>query len=287
MGKEISRIAFVFSGGLSRGAIQSAFVKQVLDKITLDKVCCISGSSIGSLNAYAAGCGNIDNAIKFYSNLDCDNTSSFMKKVSRGLFDKAYGVIEGEMQVPIYTTATRIIELECYYYCLNNMPRSDIKKAINVAMSYPIINGPLRFNHRLWIDGGATDNVPILPTTYYDPEMIIIFHNYPKFYPPEELYDLIKPETIVIDVDVTLSLPKEFTSFSLSKDAFLKMIEVGTESGKEFAEFIFQDMDIDNIRERCFQYTRDHIDARHEKSGDALMTFVDVLNSLYRLKTNL
>ena len=36
MGKEISRIAFVFSGGLSRGAIQSAFVKQVLDKVTLD-----------------------------------------------------------------------------------------------------------------------------------------------------------------------------------------------------------------------------------------------------------
>ena len=82
-------------------------------------------------------------------------------------------------------------------------------------------------------------------------------------------------------------LGKEFTSFSLSKDAFLKMIEVGTESGKEFAQFIFQDMDIDNIRERCYQYTRDHIDARHEKSGDALMTFVDVLNSLYRLKTNL
>ena len=287
MGKEISRIGFVFSGGLSRGAIQSAFVKQVLNKVSLEKVCCISGSSIGGLNAYAVGCGNVDNLIKFYSNLDCDNTIHFMKKVSRGLFDKVYGIVEGELKVPVYNSGTKLFGLECYYHCLNTMPRADIKKAINVAMSYPFINGPLSFNHHIWIDGGATDNVPVYPVTYYEPEMIIIFHNYPKYYPPEELYDLIKPGTIVIDVDVTLKLSKEFTSFSLSKNAFLEMIEVGTNSGKEFAEFIFQDMDIDNIRERCFQYTRDHIDARHEKSGDALMTFVDVLNSLYRLKTNL
>ena len=287
MGKEISRIGLVFSGGLSRGAIQSSFVKQVLDKIGLEKVCCISGSSIGGLNAYAVGCGNVNNVINFYSTLDCDSTRHFMKKVGSGLFDKAYNKVESDLKVPVYVTATKIFGLECYYYCLNSMPRYDIKKAINTTMSYPFINGPMRFNHHLWIDGGATDNVPILPTLYYDPEMIIIFHNYPKYYPPEELYELIKPGTIVIDVDVTLELSKDFTSFSLSKTAFNEMIQVGTKSGKEFADYIFQDLDTDNIRERCYQYTKDHIEQRYKKSGDALMTFVDVLNSLYRLKTNI
>ena len=287
MGTEIKRIGIVFSGGLSRGAIQSAFAQHVLDKIGLERVCCISGSSVGAFNAYAAGCGHLSDMVAFYSKLDCDTTSTFTKRVKSGLFDKGFNMIEDELKVPVYTSGTRIFGLECYYFCLNTMPRLDLKRAINVSMSYPFINGPKMFKHHLWLDGGATDNVPVYPVTEYKPDMIIIFHNYPKYYPTEDLYEIIPPETVVVDVDVTLNLPKEFTSFSLSKIAFQEMIDIGNRDGQAFADFIFSDFDREKVRQRCYEFTRKNIPARHEKSGDALMNFVDVINALYRLKSNL
>ena len=107
------------------------------------------------------------------------------------------------------------------------MPRNDLKDVINVSMAFPIINGPHKFNRKFWIDGGATDNIPVLPLTYYDCDMVIILHCYPKYYPPEDLYNKLKPGTIVIDIDVTLDLPKDVTSFSLNKNDFNLMIKIG------------------------------------------------------------
>ena len=102
----------------------------------------------------------------------------------------------------------------------------------------------------------------------------------------EELYKL-KKDTIIIDVDVTLPLEKSVTSFSLSKSNFVYMIEEGQKAGEEFAKYIFSDFDFDNVKERCIQYTKDHLHDRFLKNADGLMNFVDVLNALYRLKSDL
>ena len=287
---EIKTIAFVFSGGLSRGSIQVAFASEILKKVGYERLMMISASSIGALNSYAVGVNNIDSLLDFYANLDCDSTRHFMKKIKNDLFNEVFNVIEGEepakLNFPVYISATRVFGLVCDYYCLNSMPREDMKNAINASMSFPIINGPIRFNKKLYIDGGATDNVPVLPVTYFNPDMIIILHNYPKYYPPADLFEKM-PNSLIVDVDVTLTLPKNFTSYSLAKHQFKEMIRVGKEKGKEFADFMFQDFNRKRIQERIYQFVDKNMDARREKSGDGLMSFVDVINSLYLLKENI
>ncbi len=285
--KEIKTIAFVYSGGLSRGAIQLGFASEIIKVVGLDKIKVVSASSIGALNSYATSVNSIETLLDFYANIDCNNTRHFMKKIRNDFFNEVFNVIEGDkMMIPAYVTGTRLFGLTCDYYLLNSMPREDIKGAINMSMSYPIINGPLKFNKHYYIDGGTTDNVPVLPVTYFDPDMVIILHNYPKYYPPSDLFEKL-PNAVIVDVDVTLPLPKSYTSYSLAKNQFREMIRVGKESGKEFAEFIFQDFDKEKVQERCRQYTMDHMKARRSKSSDGLMSIVDVINALYRLKENI
>ena len=285
--REIKKIAIVFSGGLARGAAQLSFAKPIIERIGYDRICVISGSSVGAINSYAVSVKHIDNLTNFYKNVDCDSTLHFMKKIRSNLFNEVYNHIEGEkLYVPTYVTGTKLFGLDCNYFCLNSMPREDIKKAINVSMSFPLINGPLRFNHHLWIDGGATNNVPVLPTTYFDPDMVIIFHCYPKYYPPRNMYDKLGKDSIVIDIDVTLDLPRDITSFSLSKEDFATMIEVCSKKGQEFADRIFPDFDLKKTKERCYAYTNENLEKRQAKSGDKLMSLVDILNALYDLKND-
>ncbi len=285
--REIKSIALVYSGGLARGAIQIAFANEIIKKIGYEKVAVISSSSIGALSAYATSVRRMDELMDFYHDLDCDNTSHFMKKIRNDLFNEVYNHIEGEkLTIPTYVTGTRVFGLTCDYYCLNKMPREDIKTAINCSMSFPIINGPLRFNHKLYIDGGATDNVPVLPVTYFKPDMVIILHNYPKYYPPGDLYNKL-PNAVIVDVDITLPLPKSFTSYSLTKMHFREMMRVGKETGKTFADFIFKDFDKEGVQQRCYEFVNQNMKARREKSGDGLMSFVDVINALYVLKENI
>ena len=122
--------------------------------------------------------------------------------------------------------------------------------------------------------------------SYFEPDMVIILHNYPKYYPPGFIYEKF-PDAVIVDVDITLPLPKSFTSYSLTKKDFREMIRVGTVTGKEFADFIFQDFDKENVQKRCYEFMERNMEARRAKSGDGLMTFVDVINALYDLKENL
>ena len=286
--QEIKKVAIVLSGGLARGAAELAFARQVVEKIGYDRICVFSGSSIGSINCYSLSVKNYERMLDVYNNLDCNSTRHFIKKIRNDLFIDAFNKIEGDkLYVPTYVTGTKILGLDCHYFCLNSMPREDIKTAINVSMSFPIINGPLRFLHHFWIDGGATDNVPVLPVTYFDPDMVIILHCYPKYYPPADLYTKLRKESIVVDVDVTLELPKSINSWALAKDDFQEMIRVCSEEGKKFVDEVFEDFDIKKVKERCFAYTNSKLERRSIKGGDGLMGLVDILNALYVLKEDI
>ena len=285
--KEIKRISIVFGGGLSRGAVQLAFADEIIKKIGYERLALVSGSSIGALNAYATSVKSIDEMLNIYANIDCDSTRHFMKKIRNELYNDVFNKLERPvLSCPTYITGTRLFGLVCDYFCLNQMPREDLKAAINVSMSFPIINGPVIFEHKLYMDGGATDDIPVLPSTYYDPDMIIILHNLSKYYPPEDLYNKL-PNTIIIDVDETLYLDKSINSFALAKNDFREMIRLGHEQGKKFSDFIFNDFDKENVQNRVYEYVKDNMEARHNHNADGLMTFTDFLNTLYLMKENI
>ena len=282
--KEIKKIALVISGGTCRGAAQVAFINELIKKIGLDRLCVISASSIGAFTAYATGVGRTEELMDAYGQLDSDSISHFIKRVKSDLFNKVFNKIEDELKVPTYVTVTRVWGLDCGYYCLNSMPRKDLKQAINASMGLPIFNGPLRFNKHICIDGGATDNIPVLPATYFDPDMIIIMHCFSRYYPPQWLYEQVKPGTIIIDFDISLNFPKDFSPFSFSKTDMQYFIEQGTKDGKEFADKIFEDFDADKVRERCFEYTNSKMEIRKVKYWNGYMHLVEMLNALYQIK---
>lgn len=271
------------SGGLARGAAQLAFVREVIKKIGYERLVVLSSSSIGSLNAYAVSCNSMDEMIDWYRGSDFYNTAIFSQYVQNSLFDRIFLDIEKEkMLVPTYATGTRLTNFETYYFYLNKMTRSEVKNVISISMSFPFINGPRRSKQgKLFLDGGATDNVPVYPLIYEDLDMIIILHCFPKYRPP---LDIIKPGTVWIDVDTTLSLPNYVTSFSLAKDAFNQMADMGEKDGKEFADFIFSDFNKDDVKKRCHEYLLSHLDMRAHKKKDNLMKLVDFLNCLADVK---
>lgn len=278
--RKINKIGIVLSGGLARGACQLAFANELIKKIGKDKIALISASSIGSLNAYAIGSGTEEDLLNFYSKFDCDSTKSFKMYIRNRLFNKIFNIIESdnELNIPIYVTGTKLVSLQTYYFYLNKMERSEIKSALNISMSFPLINGPHRNRGgSVFIDGGATDNIPTYPMTYFDLDMVIILHCNPRYYPPQYLYN---QNQLVIDVDTTLNLPKTTTSFSLEKDKFNEMIETGTKDGKEFANFVFSDFDYNEVKNRIYEYNKNHLKTRSNKSKDSLMSLVSLLNAI-------
>ncbi len=285
--QEIKKIALVISGGTCRGAAQIAFANEIIKRVGIERICVVSGTSIGALSTYAVGVNHMEHLIEAYRQLDCDNTRHFVRKIKNDLYNDTFNLIEDDIKVPTYVCSTRIWGMECNYFCLNHMPRKDLKMAINCAMALPTINGPHRFLRHWWIDGGATDNVPVLPVTYYDPDMVIILHCFSKYYPPQFLFDKLRKDAIVIDVDISLNFPDRWSPFSFSKTDFEYMTEQGKIDGQELVEALFQDFDKENVRQRVYKYINDHMEKRHNKTWNGYMDFVEVLNTLYQIKEDM
>ena len=281
---EIKKIALVFSGGLSRGAAHIAFANELVKKIGLDRFCVITGASIGAINAYATSVGHTQDLVDIYGNIDCDNTKQFIKKVKNDFFGETFNSLEDEIKVPTYVTVTKLVGFDCGYYCLDHMPRKDLKACINSSMAFPIVNGPGKFAGRLVLDGGATDNIPVWPVTYFDPDMVIILHCYSRYYPPEFLFEHLRKDCIVVDVDVSLNFERRMTPFSFSKLDFDCMLKQGAIDGKEFAEKIFEDFNTENVRQRTYRYINEKMEVRRKKNWNGYLELVEMLNALYHIK---
>lgn len=282
--QEIKKIALIMSGGFGRGVASMAFANEIIKRVGRDRICMVVGSSIGAINAYAVGVGHEEQLLDIYKNLDCDNTRHFIKKIRSDLFNETFNSLEDEITIPTYVTCTKLISLDCGYFCLNHMPRKDLKACINSSMAFPIINGPYRFARHIMIDGGATDNIPVWPATYFDPDMVIILHCYSKYYPPEYLFEHLRKDCIVIDADISLHFDENFSPFGFSKTDFSMMLNAGTKDGKDFVERIFTDLFTENVRQRCYRYISDKMDERRKKYWNGYMDLVEMLNALYHIK---
>ena len=281
---EIKKIALVLSGGVSRGAAHIALVNEIIKKVGRDRICVVTGSSIGAINAYAVGVGHEENLINVYRSIDCDTTRHFIKTIKAGLFNDTFNLIEDDIKIPTYVTATKLVGFDCGYFCLNHMPRKDLKSCINASMGFPILNGPIRFSNHIYLDGGATDNVPVWPVTFFDPDMVIILHCYSRYYPPEYLFEKLRKDCIIVDIDVTLHFPEGFRPFNFSKTDFEMMTDAGKKDGEEFANMVFSDMTRSGVRERTYQYISEKMPKRKKKSFNGYMELVEMLNALYLIK---
>lgn len=282
--KTINKIGIVFAGCASKSVAQLSFANQIIEKIGYEKLVSVSGSSLGSLNAYACSVESLNELLNYYGSFSYSRLLSLNKR-SRKVFIKELTefVTEKQFKVKTYVSSTELFSLKSHYYCLNNMPLSHQKAVLKMGCGFPLVVGPQLFNHYLYLSGSVSDNYPILPMLDENLDMIIILHANPKYYPPLKLYKKMK-NTIIVDVDVSLNLPKAIKSFSVSKEAFEDMIHYASISGKNFVDYIFSDFDYENVKNRCYNYVLENLNLRSERNNDILLSCYNALNVLYDMK---
>ena len=179
------KIGLVLGGGFARGAAQAGFLKGLLNYLQPEEIALMSCSSIGAMNGLALSNDNLDYLEYMYRNSNFQNTSNLKLNLKNKLVDQVLDELtnnHNEIRVPLYVTGTCLNSLSTHYFYIDNKtPQEDLYKAINITVTFPFVNGLYRKEYkRLYLDGGATDNIPVFPFFSCHVDLLIILHCYPR-----------------------------------------------------------------------------------------------------------
>lgn len=279
------RIGLVLSGGFSRGAAQEGFIKAVCERVGRKSIKIISSSSIGSVNALALSANRMDEIDKIYKNIGFASLKEVRNKLKSNLFNNVIDSVLGndfKLEIPFYVTGTCINTLSTHYFYINkNTDKNRIKKILDISITFPIINGILKkYENKFYIDGGATDNIPLFPFLLEknNVDILLILHCYPSYIPPS---NIINNFTAVIDVDVTARC-SNVSSFSLSHNNLNYMFDEGYKYGKTFCEQVFANDDLVEIKKRGQVFIQNEFEIR-KKNKPTFFSLVSILNKIHAL----
>lgn len=197
-GREIMGVGIALAGGGIRG-IAHAGVLKALEESGI-KIDAIGGTSAGSIVAalyamgykpyyiyvlfkkYAQEIINIGNApiINGIGNfIKCKkigisglNDGTALEKMCNELASRKKVKVIGDIKMPLVIPAVDIAEAKEYIFT-NCAPRDNMKdeyiteieigKAVRASSSFPAVFCPCEFKNHMFMDGGALDNIPILP----------------------------------------------------------------------------------------------------------------------------
>lgn len=275
-------VGLVLSGGFARGAAQIGFIKGLLESIDISDIKLISGSSIGALNALAISTNSLDYLLDVYLNSDFINLKNLKLSIQNKLIDQVINCLcekTKNIRIPLYITGTCMNTLSTHYFYLNEKSKKeDVNRAINISLSFPLVNGLFKKEkRRLYIDGGALDNVPTFPflcEKYDDIDILIILHCYPKFIPP---LDIVKKIKVVVDIDCTSRCQEKASSFSLRSSNLSTMVKSGYEYGKEFSKMVFTSNNLDEIKKNTQKFIIQECEIRKKAKWTSLR-LVHMLN---------
>lgn len=111
----------------------------------------------------------------------------------------------------------------------------------------------------MYLDGGATDNIPVFPFFSCHVDLLIILHCYPRYLPPLKL---INSDTVVLDVDIAARCDNGISTYSFQTENLNKMFDVGVLYGKEFGQKVLIDRDLNNIKKRGQAFMRAELPIR-------------------------
>ncbi|MCH5171793.1 MAG: hypothetical protein J1F31_03045 [Erysipelotrichales bacterium] len=263
------KIGIVLGGGFARGSAQAGFIKGMLPYINKGDIELLSCTSIGALNGIALSIEKLDYMEQVY------RTSNFydMKNLKLNLKNRLVESILSnlisdcsQLHIPLYITGTCLNTLSTHYFYIDETSSyEDVSKVTNITVTFPFVNGVYRKEYkRFYLDGGATDNIPILPFLYRPVDLLIILHCYPKYLPP---INLIESNMVVVDIDVTARCPNTISTYSFQKDNLNKMFDDGVKYGEEFGKRILTLPTLEEIKLACQAFMREEIEIRKKKKA--------------------
>ncbi len=275
------KIGLVLSGGFARGAAQQGFLKAICEKIGRNSISIVSSSSIGCINSLALSANHMDKLEDIYKSIGFKSLKDVKNKLKHNLLKNVINELltdDYKLDIPFYVTGTCVNNISTHYFLINQQTSIEqIKTLLDISITFPLVNGIVkkRFN-KFYMDGGATDNIPVAPFLINKVDILLILHCYSSYLPPKEIIDSTK---VVIDVDVT-SRCKNVSSFSLSHKNLSYMYDQGYEYGKLFSEQVFCDNDLEKIKERGQKFIRDE-SAIRKKNKPTFFSLVSILNKIH------
>ena len=277
------RLGIVLSGGVAKGAYQAGFLKAFEKLYGRDNISCVSGASIGALNGYAFCADKTEHIYDIWKSIHFDSVSDVMHNVwfHHFLSDSVHSIVSenDELKIPLYVPI-------CYYpivhlnYCrLYGKYNKKWYNFMRGAISFPFIAGaPKFFNGQPVIDGGAMDNIPILPLVKGErPDMIIVLHFSAGFRPRKILLDDGIP---IVDFDVSITNKFRKHSFDFHNQTISSMLESGEKYAEEIYGNIFENAEtLEELLKRASVQTEKESDERF--NNYTFETWVDRLNEVF------
>ncbi len=278
------RIGLVLGGGFSRGSAQLGFVKGLLSVFKKEDIKIISSSSIGGLNALAISSNQIVDLEMIYRQIDFSSVKNIKKALKNHLEKQIITELTqnvNKIQIPFFVTGTNMLTLTTHYFYLDQTSKyEDIYQAIDITLTFPLINGVFRrVNKRIYIDGGALDNVPTYPLKDYmnELDLILVLHCTPNYEPPT---DLVESDLPLLDLVVSSRCPKHVSSFSLTNDCMNMMMDYGEKFGIEIASRLITTKNRQELKEMCRKIIHEECEIKREKKNSDGMSIVEFLNRI-------
>lgn len=274
-------VGLVLSGGFARGAAQLGFIKALCEKIGRNSIKLISSSSIGCVNSLAISANCIDKLACIYCNSDFKNITDFKNRLRHNFLndtiDKLLSDETSNIEIPFYVTGTCLNKLSTHYFLVNNtINRDELKKILDISTTFPFVNGVMKkaFNN-YYIDGGATDNIPVFPFLINNVDVLLILHCSSTYLPPQQI---VNSNKIVIDVDVTAKCG-DVSSFGVSKKNLTFLYNNGYGYGESFCKTVLSSDDIEKIKKNGQQFMQSECKLRQMKKKN-FFNLVSILNKV-------
>lgn len=185
-------IGIVFEGGGGKGAYQIGAWKAIRELGIEPFVTCVSGTSVGALNAALFYMGNLNTAEEIWRSISDED---ILHKKEFDVFENGDCVFSqkklGELiEIAIRGTAKSKVCKKCYvtcryrdkseyrYFKWSDFYDLEIKKRVLLASSaIPIVFESVNIDGEWYVDGGANgDNIPVKPLEREQLDCIIVIH---------------------------------------------------------------------------------------------------------------
>ena len=287
-------IGLVYSGGISKCAYQVGFTQALLSVIPRDSIKAVAGASMGLFTAYGLSTDKLNQLQDMYESLNMSKPQDLFwqvcakKVVTRAM--NSFVTLGDYLSIPVCFPLTYIPPLTTKYYWIYGDYNPFWKKYFRAASHFPIICGlPERLNHRLAIDGGTVDNIPIYP----------ILRHQGEYLSPQEKLDLIivchfdsrysyrrefRTDIPILDMDLSICNDFKKDHFDFSRAYVNEMIHYSREYGFKIARKVFGG----SCTRASFQrraneiYTREHEEREYHSSVDRVVSIFNTLGKALR-----
>ena len=276
VGKNMSNIGLVLSGGFAKGAYQVGVLRALSEFINDDDRVYISAASVGCLNAYSFASNKLDIASDLWLNLNLEGVRPTFRRFARTPY--IMNIIDtlvtekDSLQYCLYATCFNVKKVKLDYINLKKVDPQKIRDYLKASVALPIFFDAVEISGCKYYDGAMIDNIPIAPLMKHKLDYVIIVYFDNDAYTFENDYF----DNKLIKINFLDNKIIENT-FSFNRESILRMINVGYEYSNTVFDMIFKNGtdDMDYIYKKIAVYNAMKKDRVLRITGDVVLNNIN------------